>query len=136
MTLQKQPASEKTRDFLMNETSLKYEYELYHFVVDRIKRIQHKYNIKIWTYIHCKAILLFYAFCASPHSITVPIYYFTYFSLSPLIYLDFCIFSIINSTSNKYEILESLSVFYLLHIITGYKQESHFGVCVSFFFNL
>ena len=49
MTLQKQPASEKTRDFLMNETSLKYEYELYYFVVDRIKRIQHKYNIKIWT---------------------------------------------------------------------------------------
>ena len=47
VTLQKKPASEKTRDFLMNETSLKYEYELYHFVVDRIKRIQHKYNVQV-----------------------------------------------------------------------------------------
>ena len=47
VTLQKQPASEKTREFLMTETSLMYEYELYHFVVDRIRRIQHKYNIKV-----------------------------------------------------------------------------------------
>jgi len=47
VTLQKQPASEKTREFLMTETSLMYEYELYNFVVDRIRRIQHKYNIKV-----------------------------------------------------------------------------------------
>ena len=51
-----------------------------------------------------KSILLFYAFCAFPHSTTVPIYYFTYFR-SPKWYISTSVF--FNSTSNKYEILES-----------------------------
>ena len=45
-TINKTPASEKTREYLANETSLKYEYELYEFVLDRVRRIQKKYKIK------------------------------------------------------------------------------------------
>ena len=47
LTNNKKPASDETRKFLKEETSLGLEYELYDFVVDRIRRIQHKYKIEL-----------------------------------------------------------------------------------------
>ena len=46
VTNNKKPASEETRRFLKEETSLSLEYELYDFVLDRIKRIQNKFKIE------------------------------------------------------------------------------------------
>ena len=47
VTNNKKAASEETRRFLKEETSLSLEYELYDFVLDRIKRIQNKYKITV-----------------------------------------------------------------------------------------
>ena len=45
LTLNKKPASEETRKFLKEETSLGLEYELYDFVLQHLHRISKKLNI-------------------------------------------------------------------------------------------
>ena len=46
LTLNKKPASEETRKFLKEETSLGLEYELYDFVLQHLHRISKKLNIE------------------------------------------------------------------------------------------
>ena len=45
LTLNKKPASEETRKFLRENTSLGLEYELYDFVLERLNRIGKKLHI-------------------------------------------------------------------------------------------
>ena len=44
LTINKQPANSTSRTFLMNETSLKYEYELYHYALAKLNRLYDQIN--------------------------------------------------------------------------------------------
>ena len=46
VTLNKKPASEETRKFLKEKTSIGLEYELYNFIIQHLERIAKKLDIK------------------------------------------------------------------------------------------
>ena len=47
LTLNKKPASEETRKFLRENTSIGLEYQLYDFVVEHLNRIAKKLDVKV-----------------------------------------------------------------------------------------